>query len=78
MVPREVQGIHHTQEEINTLTAILTLRETQWRQIQVVMETQKDKQKGGKWFQRVWCIWGGLCRREKVVVNSMDSFLLVY
>ena len=45
-IPKEVQGIHMTQEEISTLRAILTLREKQWGQIKEIMESQRQKQKG--------------------------------
>jgi hypothetical protein len=51
-IPREVQGIHHTQEEINTLGAILQMRETQWAQIKDIMEIQKEKQKGNNFNSR--------------------------
>jgi hypothetical protein len=45
-IPKEVQAIHITQDEINTLNGILSLRKSQCENIQHVMETQKLKQKG--------------------------------
>lgn len=46
VIPQEVQGIHTTQDEITTLSAILKLRETQWNQVESILETQKKKQRG--------------------------------
>lgn len=46
-LPREVRGIHVTQEEISTLGAVLKLRETQWGALQSEMEKQKRLQRGG-------------------------------
>ena len=48
IIPKEVHGIHITQEEISTLSSILKLRQKQWSQIQNVIEIQKQKQKGKK------------------------------
>jgi hypothetical protein len=45
-IPKEVQAIHITQDELNTLNGILNLRQSQWENVQHIMETQKQKQKG--------------------------------
>lgn len=47
-LPREVQAIHVTQEELSTLGAVLKLRRAQWALVSSEMERQKLKQRGGR------------------------------